>query len=109
MGYGTLAGIIAVSITTVLDYQIRTDPDARPLSFTSVDAKVLDDDIRRDCTAKIGELQRQIDEHHDELQDLRLWRREHIEWSNKQLRETERWRGGIDADHGEFHRLLRIK
>ena len=127
MAYGALvtaiAGGIAVILTALADYKMASNPRARPDSFTPTDfaagvapikqqVALLSQQLmecRRDTTNNIDLLRQQITELKTVDKEFISWRRDHLEWGNLQLRETERWRGGIDADHKEFHRLLRGK
>ena len=127
VAYGSLVAAIctgiAVIITALGDYKAASNPRARPESFTPTDfvagiapikqqVAILTEQLtecRRDTTNEIDILRQQITKLETIDQEFLNWRRDHLEWGNTQLRETERWRGGIDADHREFHRLLRTQ
>jgi hypothetical protein len=92
MGYGALAGIIAVAISTFLEYQNRTDPYARADAFTGADGIKLQSYFERELT----EVRTEIAQIRSAVEACR----------NTQI-ENSRWRGGIDARIDECQRLLR--
>ena len=120
LAYGSLAtalaGGIAIIITALADYQMASDPRARPNSFTPADfiagiapikqqVAILNEQLlecRRDANDDVHGIRLILAELKDEDKEFNNWRRSHS-------RETDRWRGGIDADHREFHRLLRMQ
>ena len=57
MGWGALAGIVAIAVSTVLQYNIATDPQARAKAFTSDDGAVHDSRITNNAE------QLQLNEH----------------------------------------------
>ena len=92
MGYGALAGIIAVAVSTFLEYQTRVDPYARADPFTGADGIKLQSYFERE----LAEVRTEI---------------AHIRAAVNACRdaqvENSRWRGGIDARIEECQRLLR--
>ncbi len=127
VAYGSLVTAIgtciAVIITALGDYKMASNPRARPDSFTPADfaagiapvkqqVAILTEQLtecRRDTTHDLDIIRQSITELKTTDREFLEWRKQHLDWGNKLLRETERWRGGIDADHKEFHRLLRMQ
>ena len=77
-------------VANKLSPQVRSDP------FTGQDGARLE----AYCNRELAELSAR-------LAELEQWRHDHTEWGNRVNVETQRWRGKIDAEHTEFHRLLR--
>ena len=117
VAYGTLVTAISTGIAVILtalgDYQTSVNPYARPDAFTSSDfdeqSELIKSDLRRDFNVKIANLQYQVTELAGKVEELRVWRNNHNEWGIDLSLENERWKGKIESEHEQFHRILRLK
>ena len=91
LAYGALVAAVAAVITGVADYQVASNPQARPDPFTGTDAAVLKQDLQRQCDYKIAEV-------HKHITEWEQWRKEHREFADKRVILTERWRGQIETE-----------